>query len=191
MTKRRKVKIDPSAIVRIVGDGLIATLDSFGGAGVPVLILDTEHLPQLAEAIRVSSLEPDGDAVCQWGTAEGSVILNIELGRPLPTAFVIHFDLGKQGILVESALSARAVQLKSGSPGDSFKSTFSESGLVVEVPGPESFPPWPAVFIRSIMENYRRGGMKTVEARAAAEQAYTAMLSTARFHIPPKQYPMD
>lgn len=150
-----------------------------------MLVVDSGRVPELGEAIRSAEYEPDGDARSRWGTSGNAVLLHIELLRPVPTTFAVHFPLATQGILVESALSAGVVQLKAGKPGSSFKSTFNDRGLMVEVPGVEEFPPWPTIFVRALMEHYRREGMKAIEARQAAEGAYASMTSVARFRLGP------
>lgn len=184
MARGRKAKIDPSSIVRIVGDGFIAVQDAYGGAGIPVLVLDCAHRPEIAEAIRVSEFEPDGDVFCQWGFGTGWVGLNVDLVRPAPTSFLIYFELATQGILVETALSAGLVQIKAGDENSSFKAYLNAPGLYVEVPSSEDFSPWPAVFVRALMERFRREGMKSLQARKAAEQAYQSMLAMTRVRLP-------
>lgn len=183
---RRKMKVDPGQVVRVVGDGMIMAVDVFGGAPVPVLVLDCEKHPQIAEAIRVSEYEPDGDVRVLWGRDKRYVGLVVELVRPAPVSFVISFDLETQGILVELALTAGAVQIKAGDGTSTFKSTFNHNGLYIEVPPRDEFPPWPAIFISALMDVNRRQGARPLDARRAADSTYEwiASLASARIKSP-------
>ncbi|PVW04763.1 hypothetical protein DEA06_08285 [Microbacterium sp. Gd 4-13] len=171
--------MEPGRSVRIVGDGMVMRADAFGGAPVPVLVLDCTPFPDIREAIRVAEYEPDGDVKSVWGTGGGRVGLLIELIRPAPTSFLIDFDLATQGILPELAMGTGLIEIKAGHPQSTFKSTFKESGMYVEVPSREDFTPWPAVFVKALMEQARRGGAKTVDARRAAEKTYEYISSVA------------
>lgn len=179
MARSRRHRVDPTRVVRIVGDGMVASHLAFGGAFIPVLVLDCSAFPDISDAIRVAEYEPDGDAICQWATSRGNAGLLVKLVRPAPTEFIIGFDLPSQGILVELALRGGVVQIKSGTSGSSFKSTFTQNGLYIDVPGNEDFSPWPNVFKTALMEQARRSGARTVAARQSAEKTFEHIASLA------------
>jgi len=121
MAKRRRTEILPiKYFVPIVADGAMAGPVA-EGANIPLVILDTSKRPDIAEAIRVHAYLPPGDVASSWGGIKGhpdDVFLVLDFERPIEARAVLRFSIANQGILVEAALTAKAMYLQAGKPGD-------------------------------------------------------------------------
>src|SRR6266536_2359847 len=102
MVKRRRTEILPiKDFVPIVADGAMAG--------------------PIAEGIRVHAYLPPGDVASSWGGIKGhpdDVFLVLDFERPIEARGVLRFSIANQGILVEAALTAKAMYLQAGKPGD-------------------------------------------------------------------------
>ena len=64
-----------------------------------------------------------GDVAFRWGEIKGhpdDVFLVLDFQRPIEARAVLRFSIENQGILVEAALTAKAIYLQSGEPGALF-----------------------------------------------------------------------
>lgn len=185
MTKRRKAWVERTAVVRIVANGAIAG-QVRDGVNLPVLIVDATTVPEIADAIRAAEYEPDGDIRISWGEDRRTKapLLDIELIRPVPAHFVIAFKVPNQALLIETALEARGFYLKAGSPTDTFRSTFADPSIIVDVHPSPFNTTWPARYKRILMDELRRGGMTLREARSGADEAYDRLRMVSTFRVP-------
>lgn len=157
---------------------MISEVRAGAGRPEPILIVDSAHLPQVKEAVRVAEHEPDGDVTAAWGVTKRTVMLHVILDRPVQTEFWIRFSLPKHGATVQAALNARVVRILVGKPGDTVRSTMSEGGLRIEIPGADYMPHWPAPFLTAFMEHRREAGVSTMQARREADNAYRTFAET-------------
>lgn len=138
MRQRRTVRVPPSLVVPVVGDGAVAGRSVMEGRLVPLLILDTSARPEIAEMIRVHGvLQTPGDAETQWSTLKhdvDTVALHLAWKSPVELQMVIPFSIERQAILVECVLRSRGVYLQAGAKGDVPSSTMSSPRVLVEVP---------------------------------------------------------
>lgn len=156
MAKRKKKRhpskrlavADIVEIVEIVGDAAIAGPVA-EGVNIPLVILDTRSRVDLSELIRVQQHVPSGDVRFEWGGTEDreTVLLELEFDRPAELRAVIPFDIERQGILVEAALTARALYLQGGVPGDRVKHDISRPKMIVELPETGFRPIWDKLFV--------------------------------------------
>lgn len=161
MRQRQATETFSSAdIVPIVADGSIAG-PVLEGVNVPTLILDTRERTDVAEAIRVHATGslPPGDVTFRWGGRPGrpdEIVLCLDLVRPIETRIVLTFSIEHQGILVESALTARAMYLQAGKPGDRLKHDLSRPRMLVELPETGFRPIWDRLVVEQMTTVFAR-----------------------------------
>lgn len=150
MAKRRKKEpLRISDLVPIVADGAIAG-PTVQGANVPLVILDTTNRPDVAEAIRVHAYLAPGDVAFRWAGINGrpdDVFLVLDFQRPIETRAALCFSIEKQGILVEAALTARAIYLQAGEPGDRLGHDIDRPKMLVELPDTGFRSKWDQLFL--------------------------------------------
>lgn len=185
MTKRKRVRIDQKTVVRVVADGAVAG-QVRDGATLPVLVVDATTVPEIADAIRAAEFEPDGDVQIIWGRERRTTapFLEVKLIRPVPVRFVIAFQIPEQALLVDTTLEARGFYLKAGGPKATFKSTFADPSIIVDVHPTEFNASWPAMYKRILMDQMRRGGMPVRDLRSAADAAYDRLRMVSMLRVP-------
>ena len=128
--KAKKVEISlrhprEATPVPIVADAAISTVGLHGGRMLPVLLLDTSNRPDVAELIRVHESLGPGDVEVQWGRIdgrEGTVALFLKFIRPVELFLVLEFDIVRQGILVDQALTGQGIYIaRADGPTDRLK----------------------------------------------------------------------
>lgn len=188
--KRRKGRRFPTAdIVPIVGDALIAGPVA-EGAGIPLLILDCRERSDLSELIRVHQHLPPGDVRFQWGQIDGrsdDVILELRFERPIETTAILRFSIEDQGILVEAALTGKAVYLQAGRPGDRLIHDPDRPKLLVELPETGFRPTWDNLFINRMTEVVsKRLGVPRKRAEPHARRLIDELRTVTGFRMPRK-----
>jgi hypothetical protein len=174
MARRQETeRFSAADIVPIAGNGSIAG-PVLEGVAVPALILDTRARPDVSEAIRVHSTGslPPGDVNFRWGGRPGcpdEVLLVLDLLRPLEVRIVLSFSIEREAILVESALTARAVYLQAGKPGDRLKHDLDRPKMLVELPETGFGPIWERLVVEQMTAVFARD-MK-IRRRKARPQA--------------------
>lgn len=136
MMKPRKVKIDVSLVVPIVGQAAIAGPVADGKL-IPVLTLDTSDKPQLGEIIRVHALLPPGDVKSQWASSRehaDHVLLLLRFESPIELPIALRFSIEYEAILVEMIVKSNAVYLQAEEVGVGLALRMDQPRLVVEIP---------------------------------------------------------
>lgn len=161
--------------VRIVADAAISTGGLHGGRMLPVLLLDTSERPDIAELIRVHESLSPGDVEVQWGYLEGhegSVALFLNFIRPVETFMVLEFDIARQGILVEQALTGKGIYItRAENTEDRLMKNFNRPKVIVEVGGTEFRETWDDLFHKHVAKDFRKSGMSRSDSRRAARTA--------------------
>jgi len=161
--------------VRIVADGAIGSRGIFGGHIIPVLILDTSERPDIEEVIRVHSATLEaGDMICQWGELnehKGFIALIIRFVRPIETMLILEFDIAKQGIFIEQALTGRGLYLQAGREGDRYIHDIARPKVLMEIPDTGFRQTWDSLFHKYLTKEYRARGLGRAEAKRASKAA--------------------
>ncbi|HCT75317.1 MAG TPA: hypothetical protein DGG94_04300 [Micromonosporaceae bacterium] len=185
--RRRDPAIRVTDMIPIVADAAIAG-PVLEGVSVPLLILDTTEHPTIAEIIRVSKFFPPGDIVSTWGGLKGqpyTVLLVLDFLRPIAAAAVLSFEIGRQGILVDGVLTARAVYLQAGKPGDRLIHDPDKPKLLVEIAATEFRKKWDGLFLKGLTAAIRKEqGVSKKLARTSAELAIEELRSITGFRMP-------
>jgi hypothetical protein len=169
----KQIFVPTNEIVYVVGDAGISTRRFVGGKLVPLLIIDTEGHPGIAEFINVQQHLPPGDVACTWGRPQDSrehIFLHLKLSRPLQTSVFIMFNVARQGILVESILNAQCMYIQSGKEGDRLKHDLSVPKIFVEVPYTRFKPVWDNLYLDSVVTRMRKSGLGRQQAKRAAKK---------------------
>lgn len=188
---RRYTKIDVKTsdqgkIVRVVADPVIATAGRVNGKLVPLLILDTTERPDLVELVRVHQNFVEGDVQVQWGALKGRldhIALCLRFLRPTERVAIIEFEITKQGALVDQILTAGAVYLQPGKPGDKLRHDLNLPKVIVEVPDTGFRLHWEKIYLKSVVDNLRRLGLTRSEARKAASEVISRMREIGHFQM--------
>lgn len=188
MARRPKRAIIPSAdVVPIVGDAAIAGPVA-EGVNIPLVILDTRDRPDIAEAIRVQAHLPPGDVRFQWGGVEDKpddILLVLDFVRPIEARAILRFSIETQAILVEAALTARAIYLQAGRPGDRVKHDPSRPKLLIELPETGFRSKWDELFLRrmtSVLST--RLGLPRRKAEPHARELIDKLRTVTTFRMP-------
>ena len=177
---------EESVAVPIAGDAGIATRDTRYGRLIPLLILDTTNRPDLTEAIRIQSSVPSGDVEFFWGKVSKKsehISLFLSFKRPTNRNAIIEFDHIKRGILVESILTAKAVYIQAGKPGDRISDNFNKPKVLIEIPDTGFRPYWDKIFSKSLVRYFRREGYSYKEARLAVKKYLNDIREIIQFRM--------
>jgi prepilin-type processing-associated H-X9-DG protein len=172
--------------VKIVGDGSIANVLFADGRLIPVLIIDTSTRPDIVDLVKVQEEQPPGDVKSIWGRVSKSkkyISLILVFERPSHTVVVLEFDITKQGILVESILTAQALYLQPGQPGDKVSSTRANSSIIVEIPDMGFREVWNKLFQHELEIYYRTNGLNRTMSREAAKNTISETRKFAKLRI--------
>jgi hypothetical protein len=188
MAKRRsKRTLLTKDLIPIVADGSLAGQVA-EGVNIPLVIIDTSKRPDIAEVIRVHAHLPPGDVAFTWGGAEGrpdDVLLILDFKRPIETRAVLRFSIGTQGILVEAALTAKAIYLQAGKPGDRLKHDVGRPKLLVELPDTGFRPKWNELFLSGITAAIRaEHELSQQEAEPLARKVIEELRTVTSFRMP-------
>ncbi|MGH3932670.1 MAG: hypothetical protein ACRDTF_22155 [Pseudonocardiaceae bacterium] len=187
MVKRpKKARVPVADFVPIVGDAAIAGPIA-EGVLIPVVILDTSNRPDIAEVIRVNQHLP-GDVSFTWGGIEGhpdDVLLVLDFERPIEARAVLRFSIEKQGILVESAVTAKAIYLQVGRQGDRLIHDLNRPKMLVELPDGEFRSRWNLLFLhRMTVVLSRRFGWSRRKAEPLARELIAELRKMTMFRMP-------
>jgi hypothetical protein len=155
MTKKpREAFLPASAIVPIVGDAAIAN-DAVEGFLVPLLIIDASSHPEIDETIRVHAHLPSGgDISYKWAEVKGkpdNVLLVLDFERPIEAHVGLVFSIENQAILVEAALTARAIYLQTGKKGDRYMHDPDRPKLFIVIPDADFRERWESLLMHQMV----------------------------------------
>jgi hypothetical protein len=176
-----------SKVVKVVSDPAVATRGTVNGKLIPLLILDTTERPDLVEVVRVHRSFEAGDVRVQWGALEGRldhVVLFLRFLRPTERTAIIEFEIEKQGALVDQILTAGAMYLQPGKPGDRLLADLSVQKMIVEIPDTGFRDYWDKLYLKSVVKSLRRSGMSRTDAKRAALAFIYDMRQLGRFQMP-------
>lgn len=195
MAKRPKKALLPVAdLVPIVGDAAIAGPVA-EGVNIPLAILDISDRPDVAEIIRVHEHLHPGDVKFRWAGVEGhpdDVLLVLNFERPIEARAVLRFSIETQGILVEAALTAKAIYLQAGRRGDRLTHDLNRPKLLVELPDVEFRSHWNRLFLnRMTAVASRRLGLSRRKAEPHARQLIEELRTVTMFRMPAGPSPLQ
>lgn len=182
--------------LKIVGDGLIANVDTVQGRAVPVLIVDSDGREDIEDLFLLHrGLGHYGEATHQWLTGHGLVIPGIRLRprppvvlrigylKPVKTQLDIEFELPTQAILVEMVLRAECFYLQIGHPGDRVLPS-GQQRILIEVLSTGFEPVWKRLHIAVLKAHFKsrkiRGRSKR---RDMAEEVISRMVELSELRL--------
>jgi len=177
---------DQGKIVKVVADPVIATAGRVNGKMIPLLILDTTERVDLVELVRVHQNFIEGDVIVQWGSLEGRlnhIALFLRFCRPTERVAIIEFEMPKQAALVDQILTAGAVYLQPGKPGDKLLQDLAAPKVIVEIPDTGFRPYWEKIYRKIVIDNFRKSGLSRAEARKAAADVIAKLREIGRFQM--------
>jgi hypothetical protein len=161
--------------VRIVADAAVSVSGLHGGRLLPVLLLDTSDRPDIAALIRVHESLGPGDVKVQWGQIEGhegTVALFLAFVRPMELFMVLEFDIVRQGILVEQALTGQGMYLtRAEGADDLLTKNIDRTKVIVEIGDTGFRKTWDDLFYKHLAKDFRKGGLSRSDSRRAARSA--------------------
>jgi len=87
-------------------------------------------------------------------------------------SILLEFDIVKQGILVEQALTGQGIYItKAESEDDRFMKNLDRPKVIVEVPDTGFSKTWDDLFHKYLVQYFRDNGMRRFEARRAARSS--------------------
>jgi hypothetical protein len=161
-----------AAPVRIVSDAMIATGIVGEGRFVPLLIVDGEQRPDIAEMIRIHVELSVGDFTCQWGQPpkrDGTIALILQFIRPAELTAILAFDIEKQGGVVDTIIGARALYLQAGKEGDRLMNTMEQPKILIEIGDLGFDKEWDKMLRKHTAKRLRKEGLSRAEAKRAVE----------------------
>lgn len=187
MRREKKTRLPGADLVPIVGDGMIAG-PVVEGMSVPVLIVDTSGHPKVEEVIRIQAHLPPGDVRVQWGGLEGypdDIILMLTFERPIEARAILRFSIEAQAILIETALTARALYLQAGKEGDRLLHDLDRPKMLVALPETGFKTRWDELFLRRMTTVLGdRLGIPKREAEPHARELIANLRKFTTFRIP-------
>jgi hypothetical protein len=187
--KKTKVWLAPHEArpVPIVADAAISRRGAFGGRLVPLLILDTTNRSDIDELIRVHhTLLKPGDVKTQWAERDdhdGSIALVLTFVRPVEAKVIIEFDIAKQGLLVEQALSGKGLYLQSGRAGDRLIKDHDRPKVLLEIVDTGFGKNWDGLFHKHLAKHFRTKGLSRSDAKQAARSTIEELRKLDSFRM--------
>ncbi|MDP8267121.1 MAG: hypothetical protein P9L97_00205 [Candidatus Tenebribacter davisii] len=172
--------------VPIIADGSIATVHFGDGRNIQVLIIDTTKRPDIVDLVKAQEEQPPGDVKSTWGRLSKSkdlISLILVFERPSQTTVILEFDIVKQGILVESILTAQSLYLQPGRPGDRLKNTVNNSKIIVEIPDIGFRKVWNKLFQTELEAYFRKKGLNRKASREAVKNAISDLRKIVNFRM--------
>ncbi|MGC5330461.1 hypothetical protein [Micromonospora sp. DT62] len=171
----------------VVADGSIAGPIADGRL-VPLVIIDTTTRPDLDELVRLHDHLSPGDVTYRWGQVErddDQVALSLQFIRPIEVRATLLFSIEREGIIVDAALSSRAIYLQPGRPGDRLKQDMHRPKILIETPDDDFRDRWERVVTQRLAKVIRRRErMPRAEARQLATEWLDQSRSLSRFRMP-------
>ena len=173
--------------VRILADAAVSTQGVLGGRLVPLVILDTSDRPDIEELIRLhdKTLTP-GDVTTQWADIkghEGTVALILSFIRPFEGTVILEFDILRQGILVEQALTGKGLYIQAGRDGDRFIKDPGRPKVLLEIHDKGYGKAWDTLFHKHLEKDFRKKGLNRSDSRRAARGAIEELRKFSSFRI--------
>jgi hypothetical protein len=143
---------------------------------LPLLLLDISDRPDIKELIRVHESLGPGDVHAQWGHVtgheDGTVALFLTFVRPVELFMVLEFQIAKQGIIVEQALTGQALYIaEAEGAGDRLRKNPNRPSVIVGIPDTGFRKTWDRLFHKYVEKNYRSMGLSRSDSRRAARSA--------------------
>lgn len=167
----RKLKIEDSHFVPIVGDGGIATAGTAEGRIIPVLILDCKNHKELLNHIDIHQSVKVGDVNSTWGVNKKNAFLLLEFLRPSCFKIGVKFDLETQFVLADGIVQARGVYLQSGDSGLGVVEGLGQPKVLIEIPPGTKLHDWDKVLLAALTKRFKRKGLRKRQAMDAAKEA--------------------
>ena len=162
--------------VSIVSHAVVETGAHADGRVIPHFILDTTARDDLAEALRVQATLSGGGVQAMWTRRlgkRGSVTLLLRFQRPTACKAVLEFDIVEQGKLVEAIVTAQALCILPGRPGDSFFQGADRPATLIEIPDGGFRQVWDRLYASSLYRQFRGQGRTGKDARGAVQDHLT------------------
>jgi hypothetical protein len=167
---------------------MISTVGVHGGKQLPAVLLDTSRRPDIDAFIRAHQKLAPGDFRFQWGQIEdheGTVALMVWCIRPVELFFVLEFDIVKQGILVEQALTGEGIYVaRATAPDDRLSKDINRPKVILEVGDAQFRPMWDELFRKALVGYYRKEGLSRSEAKEAARSVLRELRKLTSLRIP-------
>jgi hypothetical protein len=161
--------------VRIVADAAVSTRGLHGGRLLPLILLDTSARPDIAELIHVHETFRTGDVKVQWGQVqghEGTVALFLNFIRPMELFMVLEFDIVRQGILVEQALTGQGIYLACAEHADDrLRNNPDRPKVIIDMLDTGFAKTWNDLFHKHLAQDFREKGLSRSDSRRAARSA--------------------
>lgn len=176
--KQRTVEVklnrpEESIPVPIIADASISTRGLHGGRLLPLLLLDTSKRQEMAEFIRFQNTLGPGDVHFQWGKIDGhqgTVAIFLSFVRPIEVFAILEFEIVRQGILVEQALTGQGIYLANAEgPDDRLIKNPDRPKVLVELPDTGFQDNWNRIFRKHVTQHFRDEGMGFFESRRASK----------------------
>lgn len=173
MARPEQMRLQREWLMPITGDAAMAMHGVVGGRLVPLIMVDTMTRADVAELLRIHKDLGPGDCKTRWGTrARDTVVLVLSFERPIELSFAIPFDIHHFG-LVDQILTARALYLQHGKPGNRLVATMDYPRVLIEVP-PSGFEErWEQLLRNALTRDFRSKGLSRKAARSAAVEFIT------------------
>jgi hypothetical protein len=104
--------------------------------------------------------------------------------RPAEVAVVIEFDIARQGGIVDSILSSKAVYLQPGKSGDRLSLTMENPRILVEVGDAGFSKDWDEMLFKHICRRLRGDGLSRAEPKRAAKDFIQEWRKITRLRMP-------
>lgn len=200
--KSRKSIVSPMHVVDIVADGALAHGHTAGGLHIPVVFLDTSQRSDIDDVFLAHSYEhlDHGDAESIWiGTPDSSWIgLDVRFKRPVEARAVIKFRMPKYAMLVNLALTAKALYIHPGKPGSKFSDHYFPSenaggevvsnspSLMLQIPHGGFELMWKKIYRSQLVAYFKNAGSPSDEAAQKADKAISRIDDLSNFRLQPQ-----
>ncbi len=177
-------------MIPIVGDAAVASAPVADGRALPVLILDVSARPEVGELLRVHGHLPGGDVKSQWASSrddDDQVALILTFVRPMDVEVVLPFSIERQGLLVDTMMTAGGAYLQAGQAGDRLMTTMDAPRVLIELPETGFRPDWERLYLSRMTLVMARRGVPRRQARSAAETLIAEtreMMAGLRMNVP-------
>lgn len=172
MTKPQPTRIRADILVPVVRDGMLATKGAMAGRLVPIVAVDLDLRPDLAEVIRQHRFTRDGDVIHQWAERQKparSIVLLLQFKRPSETVAGLVFRLPLYAGLVDAILRSECLYLQGGKANVPLVASEDRGGVRIDIGSSDFSTPWERIYRQVTTSEFRGKGLSAPKARTAAQ----------------------
>jgi hypothetical protein len=157
-------------------EGLISSSNVGEGRMIPTIVLDVEDNQDIIDLLKMHNSIPSGDATMNWIQDffnRKDFIFKLIFVKPMQIEFGIRFNIAKDFALIDGIIQSKGLYLQTGKKGDKISKKITDDRILIEVPDLGVKDGWNKLFLKALIDKYRKKGFSKKESKEASMQHMT------------------